>query len=552
MATSEDIVGQVLDRFSQAQSDRAIFAQHWDDVARVVLPYYENTFFQNTLYTPGQERGLEMFDATANTALFRFAAAMESMLTPRNGKWHGIRIADPDLNRKRNVRLWCDQVTDIMFHYRYATNSGYQAQQHDGYVGMGAFGTCSLFVDRLREPTNPGARGLRYRNIPLPELFISEDHQGNVDTNIRRFRLSRRAIAQRWKALPQGFAAKMEKASDELVWIVHYTGPRANWQPNALAGKVMPFACQYVLEDDKFLLEDSGYVSNPYATARYLTAPGEMYGRSPAMNVLPAIKGLNQQKKTFLKTMHRAADPVLLAHDDGIMDGLDLRPGALNFGGISAEGRRLVDTLPVGNPVATKESMDDERQTINDAFLVTLFQILVETPQMTATEVLERAREKGALLSPTMGRYQSEGHGTQIRREFDVLYGQGLIPPMPPELEEASRAGVGWLVEFDAPLNRAMRAEEASGIQRSIQFAAEIATQTQDPSVMDQFNFDEIIPSVAEISGAPARFMNSPEVVMAKRQARAQQQQAQQAIDAGPSMAAMMKAAAPEGNSLGG
>ena len=35
---------------------------------------------------------------------------------------------------------------------------------------------------------------------------------------------------------------------------------------------------------------------------------------------------------------------------------------------------------------------------INDAFLVTLFQILTETPEMTATEVIERTREKGALL----------------------------------------------------------------------------------------------------------------------------------------------------------
>lgn len=40
--------------------------------------------------------------------------------------------------------------------------------------------------------------------------------------------------------------------------------------------------------------------------------------------------------------------------------------------------------------------------------LVTLFQILTETPQMTAAEVVERTNEKGILLAPTVGRQQSE------------------------------------------------------------------------------------------------------------------------------------------------
>lgn len=550
MARTDDIVQKVLDGFSEAQSNRAVFASHWDDVARVVLPYYQDSFFEGTL-TQGQERGAEMFDATANTALFRFAAAMESMLTPRNGKWHRIRITDPNLNKLRRVQLWCDQVNDILFHHRYATGAGYQSQQHDGYVGQGAFGTSAIFVDRMRDPTRRHARGLRYRNIPLGELYVSENHQGDVDTVHRRFRLSRRAIVQRWgeDAMPAGFMAKANAKPEDMVFVIHHVCPRELWVPNALSGRAMPFASYYVLEDDKHLLEEGGYVSNPYCVARYITAPGEVYGRSPAMNVLPAIKGLNQQKKTFLKTMHRIADPVLLAHDDGVIDGLDLTPGAVNFGGMSAEGRMLVGVLPTGNPVATKESMDDERMAINDAFLVTLFQILVESPQMTATEVLERAREKGALLSPTMGRFQSESLGPMVKREYDVLFAQGLIPPPPPELVEA---GAGWAVDYDAPLNRAMRAEEASGIQRTIQFAAEVATQTQDPSVMDHFNYDEIIPTIADISGAPFRFLNDPKTVAAKRQGRAQQAATQQAIDAGPAVAAMMKAAAPGGNALGG
>ena len=93
---------------------------------------------------------------------------------------------------------------------------------------------------------------------------------------------------------------------------------------------------------------DGGYRTFPYAVSRYDQAPREVYGRGPAQMVLPALKTLNAQKRTFLKQGHRAADPVLLTADDGIVD-VDLRPGALNKGGVTADGRPLITTLPVGN-----------------------------------------------------------------------------------------------------------------------------------------------------------------------------------------------------------
>ena len=48
--------------------------------------------------------------------------------------------------------------------------------------------------------------------------------------------------------------------------------------------------------------------------------------------------------------------------------------------------------------------LDQRHRSINDAFLVTLFQILVDSPSMTATEAMLRSQEKGALLAPTSSR----------------------------------------------------------------------------------------------------------------------------------------------------
>jgi len=285
--------------------------------------------------------------------------------------------------------------------------------------------------------------------------------------------------------------------------------------------------------------DGGGFYTFPYAISRYVVAPGEVYGRSPAMMVLPSIKVLNEEKKTVLKQGHRVVDPVLLAHDDGVLNDFSLRPGAMNFGGVTADGKVLVHPLPTGNLSLAKEMMETERQVINDAFLVTLFQILIETPQMTATEVLERAREKGALLSPTMGRQQSENLGPTIDREIDVLHQEQLLPPMPLVLQQA---GIEYKTEYDSPLSRAQKAENAAGLMQLVNWAKDIVAVTQDPSPLDWINWDEAMPQLGSISAVPTRWINDQKGVDAIRAQRQKAQAMQHAADAAPALASVAKA----------
>ena len=190
-----------------------------------------------------------------------------------------------------------------------------------------------------------------------------------------------------------------------------------------------------------------------------------------------------------------------------------------------------------------KEMMDPEAALINDAFLVSLFQILTETPTMTATEVIERTNEKGILLAPTVGRQQSEYLGPMIDRELSVLAQQGLLPPMPGVLREAKGA---YQTMYLSPLSRAMRAQEAAGFIRTVETAKEIVNVTQDMSVMDVFDFDTAMPAIADIQGTPPSWMSSPDMISNKRRARAQAQQRQEQIQAAPAQAAIMKAQAAQ------
>jgi hypothetical protein len=65
---------------------------------------------------------------------------------------------------------------------------------------------------------------------------------------------------------------------------------------------------------------------------------------------------------------HRAADPVLLMADDGIV-GMDMRPG-VDKGGVTADGRLPIHPLPTGDIQIARKMMGEERAIIDDVFLV--------------------------------------------------------------------------------------------------------------------------------------------------------------------------------------
>jgi hypothetical protein len=215
---------------------------------------------------------------------------------------------------------------------------------------------------------------------------------------------------------------------------------------------------------------------------------------------------------------------------------LGLTPGYVNYAAVNAAGQPLVQALQTGNFTPAKEILADERADINDAFLVTLFQILMETPEMTATEVIERVAEKAALAAPTMARLQSGLLGPEVERALDILAENApwMLPEMPPELEEAQGE---YELMYTSPLAKGLHAEEDSGFLWMVNTSLEVATATGDPSIMDHYNLDVAIPELAEHRSVPTRWMATPDQVEAKRASRAEAAQQQQMVEAAPAVA---------------
>ncbi len=544
MSAIEDICRQ----YNASKGSRGTWEQHWEEIAERVLPRQMGFVGERT---DGEKRTQKVFDSRPMIALDRFAAVMDSMLTPRQSIWHNLRTTDESLNRDHEVKAWFYQVNKILFAARYSPRANFSGQNFERWISMGAFGTGSLFIDY-----DPG-KGLRYRCVNLRDTFFKQNHQGIVDTVYRCLRLTARQAAQQFgeTALTEKMRAALGSPNrqDETFEILHAVLPRTDYSEGRADARGKPWASYYIALAEKQLMAPAGgFTTFPYSIARYVTAPDEVYGRSPAMSALPDIKMLNEMSRTDIRAVHKLIDPPILLHDDGILGSgqmsVNMRPGGLNVGGVDRNGNAMIQPFSTGARVDINETkMEQRRKSIDDAFLVTLFQILVETPRMTATEALIRAQEKGMLLTPTMGRQTSEALGPQIEREIDLLMLHRVLPPIPDVLREA---GGDYEIVYDSPMSRMQRAEELVGVQRTMELLAPFAQI--DPSVLDVFDKDELARLTAEVSGVPMPVLRSPDAVAQIRQQRAQQEQEAAMVQAAQPLAGAMKDAAQANQLLQG
>ncbi len=523
-------LGDILALHEKMVAQRSYHERVWQEIAERIIPdaaIFNQYTGYNTTVTPGEKRTQKMFDATAALALQTYGSAMESMLTPRTQKWHGITHEDEAVGEDREVIEYYQKVTGTLFTERYRPMANFSSQAHECYMSNGAFGTGPMYIDDML------GVGTRYRSVHLAEIYLAENFAGIIDMAHRVFKYSARQAYQRFgDALPEKIikAASGKDALQEFRFL-HCVKPNDEYRESGNRG--FKFESYYVsLDEQKIVRDGKGYRTFPYAFTRGLTLPGEIYARGPASLVLPDVNQLNEMEKTNLRMGQLLAEPPLLLSMDGSLSGFKLQAGALNWGGLDENGNELVKPLRTGSNLnISLEMMNQKREVINRAFLVTVFQILVDNPQMTATEVLERAREKSELLGPTMGRQQSEFLGPIIARELDILEASGKLPPLPKKLREY---GNQWKLEYTSPFNRAQMAEEGVAIQRTIEAAAPIIALDPEAQSVFKGRGAEMIRRIAKINGAPATLLNDDDAVKEENAAVAEQQQLAQIVESAP------------------
>jgi len=519
---------------SQMKGGRSTWEVHWQEVCEIMDPLQADFYGEKP--EPGQKRMSKIFDATCALALERFAAIMQSILTPPGQVWHKLKPKGGEVEAGSPVARWFDAVNDKLYDLRYSPKANFDSQQHQNYRGLGSVGTAALYIDSA-----PGIP-LRYRSVHMSEIYLGATSAGQVDIVHREFGIPARNVLQDYSR-PDDYVCEAVKRMAQNtpladVPLLHCVFPNPDAKPGSMNPKMLPWASLTICMLDGSIIRRGGYRTFPYAISRYTLATKEIYGRSPGMMALPDGKMLQEMAKHRYRQAQFELDPTWLTSDDGALAAFRAVPGAIISGGLDESLNPRVRPLDRGSNFAVDAAVTDQvRSVVNDFFLVTLFQILVDNPgQMTAYEVMQRAQEKGALMAPVMGRQQSENLGPTLEREFELAWFGGHLPPMPPEMEQV---GGEYDIEYQSPLATAARAEKSLSIQRTV---AQVTPLAQlKPEVLDIFDFDDMAKTIAQSNSLDNTSINSAEIVEALREQRAQQQALMAAAQNAPGVAGAVK-----------
>lgn len=510
-------VKYIIEKFNKSKNIRALYDPIWNKCATFL---YEGnaTFFDN--YAVGENppsvlNSENVFTDRPRIDNQRFASILYGLLTPSNQKWHYFATDNPKLNKSRVCIEYFQNTNDILFRLRYSPDASFKRNMLATYLSVGAFGNGVIYI-------KDNGIGCKYINIPLNECYFSENEDRQIDNMFRCFKLNRRQS----KSMLD-YETKLTNDDDEIK-VVHYVFTNDEHNPyNPLSKR---YRSVYIdLDNQSIIKEDEGYYTFPYAIFRYLPNANTPYADGPGTQCLPAIQQLNQMERANIKQAHNITEPSVLVPSDNQFRKLSLKPNSIIKGGVNREGKAVVQTFNVaGNLPVSVDFTERLAASIDSAFLVDLLQLLRENPQMTATEVIEKAREKSVLTSPCLALLQDEGFTMMIERELDILYRQGLLPPMPGELMENRGQ---YRIIFDSPMTRGQDNEKLSGINLTLQQVLPYAQI--DQGVLDIFNFEEIAKISSRINNAPVEIVRSDEEISQIKQARAnaaQQQQQSQMI----------------------
>jgi hypothetical protein len=556
------IAQDLVDRLRSLQTDRLPWEEMWYDVARYTLPDAERfdgmfagrdrgSAIDTVVAEPiAARRSKDVYDQTSLWAIDRLVAGILSLTTPQSEYWHGLETDDPlGVEATDEEERFFERMRDYLFAIRDNPVSGFWVAHKAALRSTCAFGTGVMYTE---ESGKGVSSPIAYRYVPTSENHLSCDYNGIVDCNYRLFRRSAAQCVQRWGDKTSAKTrewANDPKQKDRTVLLLHAVAPRRE-RGSAASGVrgSSRWASYYVEVDEKHLIGDSGYFEFPYIVYHWQRNNAGPYAEGPLSLALADVKSLNMLAKSALLAAQLAVKPAYGLPDDGI-NRLNLNPGAMNVGAVNRQGQLLAQPLNSGTrPDFAETILEAKRNQVRETLYVNLWQILVSNPQMTATEAMLRANEKGELLGPVGGSIHLS-MANMIDREVAIVERNGAFMDGSPIRPPASMAGRNIGVRFSSPLDRMRRSNQAVAIERMWAVAGQLAMAQanagEPPTALDRLDADMSLDELQEIYGAPKKIMRTDDDVAALRQQRQQAMQAAQGIQgvAGAGQAAQQAAA---------
>ena len=506
-------VTQVLKRWKDLDSSKGHWRGHWEDLSRIFLPS-RGGFTSDSV--EGQ-RDVDIFDGTPMQAARSLANAVSWMMRPEGIPKIKIETDDDSLNDLSIVKDWLSLSSEILADAMGNPKARYRQAASEKDLDLVVFGTAALFIGEMQNR-------LFYQSLHLKDCTPVFGELGAEGMFIKR-NLSIRQLANKFGVnnLSEQSRKKYENKPDEKINVLHCVIPREG-KNNPLFSKDFPVTDTWIEIEAKHVISEGGFHEFPFVVPRWDTTSGEDYGRSPGMIALPDGETLQAMGETILIAGQRAADPPLMAPNDGSFDALNTFPGGLSYYDVETaakvRGNPFYPLESGANLPISRDMQADARDQIFSAFFKNILNLPIDGPEMTATEVIQRKDEMIREVGPTFGKLESDDIGPAIERSFMIILRAGGFPPIPKELQ-----GQNIKFEYDSPIKRIRKQIDAAAAKLWV--SEQIAISEIRPEQTDNINFDEYAKFTHEAGGVPDKLLNNEEDISKIREARQAQQEEQ-------------------------
>jgi len=514
-------VKDIIARWKELKEKKSLWHNHYDDLARVMLP--RRLGFAQTTIT-GENRNDDIFDGTPMQAARGLANAIGGMMRPEGLPRIEMKTENDSLNAMDEVKDWLADSDEKLKNAFNNPDSRFRQASGEKDIDLVVFGTAAMFVGEERNK-------LLFQTLHLKDVTPFFSEAGVPEGMFLKRKPTVRQLITRFgeeKLSDDTRKLITDNKIDEKVEVLRVVLPREESRAGALFARNLPFADIWIEIEAKHELLVGGFHEFPFVVPRWDTTSGEDMGRSPGMIALPDAETLQAMGETILIAGQRAADPPLMAPNDGSFDALNTFPGGLSYydveTAVAVRGNPFFSLESGTNLSISRDMQADSRDQIFAAFFRNVLNLPVRGPEMTATEVIQRKEEFIREIGPIFGRLETDDTSPTVERAFMIMLRAGAFLPIPQVLQEQNIR-----FDYDSPVKKIRQQIDAAAARMWSQEMIELSAVK--PEALDLINVDELGRFSADALGIPKKVVNGVDQVEQLRAQRQEAVEAQQQAD---------------------
>lgn len=518
-----------------ASAERLPYEKVWEDIGWFIHRRMMN--FQGD-YTPGDFVTFGgVYDTTAQRASRLLASALSGMLWRNGARTFRIRkpkylIEDSEIHEFYEYANW-RLITDMEH-----PKAGLTVALDEYFHGQTTFSTSGTGVYRGKESF------FSFVSRDVKHCKILENARGIVDTMFFERQLSASDIVKEygWDKVSAKVAKAAAGKSTEKYTIVQAVLPNDKYDPAEadMDSRRKAWASIHYELETKSVLRESGFDEMPDKFCRMYKVTGEVYGRSPSTEAMPAVWEVNKVVEQLHQATELQLKPPLAFLDNGTFGGgsINLSPNGWNVINVSGRltGANPIQPLvSVGELNTSYQLWAELQKQIAEMYLLDKIFDLNANQRMTLGEAQIRNELRSEPLAPIFARQISE-HGVPVIERCVNLemaenrfgYIRGSMDAQIREAMEASRpernrkpiryipdavaelmlSGEDWYeVDMISPAARIMRSEELRGTLSAYEFAASTSAR-----MALKFDESKLADHINTLSGVPEGVQKSEDI----------------------------------------